>query len=355
MYQRFLKTKPLEFLIFFVTSKCNSNCKHCFNKINLNSKNDLNLDEIKLISQNLPDFKTLLLSGGEPFLRKELAKIVELFYFQNNISNLSIPTNGFLSNQIYEMTKQILDFCPKIKLTLNFSIDGLEKIQDSLRGVEKSFANCLKSLTLLQELKVDYPNLNIQVNSIVSEKNYGSLFDLMIFLKKFNLDGHYLELIRGNFEKSTNAELLKLYKQNIALLKRHYLNKLFKKSNLRFLRKVNHLGKIIQLYKLQLNILKHHKLPFLCHAGQNIGVIQSNGDVHLCEPLSAIGNLKSSNYNFHLLWNSLDAQKQRKTIKSDKCACTHCVFLLKSIENNFFSFFIKSPYYYAKNYLFGGL
>src|SRR5512135_1713176 len=73
----------LQSIIFFVTSACNLRCSHCFYWQNLNRQEDLRLEEIEKISLNLPSFSRLLISGGEPFLRKELPDIIRLFYKNN--------------------------------------------------------------------------------------------------------------------------------------------------------------------------------------------------------------------------------------------------------------------------------
>ena len=88
----------IDFLIFFVTSKCNSNCKFCFYKSKLNSGDDLSLGEIRKISLGIGNFTNLLFSGGEPFLREDLPEIVDIFISQNQVKNISIPTNGINTN-----------------------------------------------------------------------------------------------------------------------------------------------------------------------------------------------------------------------------------------------------------------
>ena len=61
------KGDPLQF-IFFITSKCNLRCRHCFYAENLNKPDsELSIDEIEKISQNMNDLLWFSMTGGEPF------------------------------------------------------------------------------------------------------------------------------------------------------------------------------------------------------------------------------------------------------------------------------------------------
>ncbi len=88
-------------LIFHVTFRCNARCRFCFNwrEINQNKDKELSLEEIQKISENLPRFPWLLLSGGEPFLRSDLVDLIETFHRNNKVAHVTIPTNGISSKK----------------------------------------------------------------------------------------------------------------------------------------------------------------------------------------------------------------------------------------------------------------
>ena len=122
-------------LTFFVTSSCNAKCIHCFNWESLNSaKNELTLDEISEITKRIPFLMSLIVSGGEPFLRKDLDLVIERFYKDTDVANVSIPTNGILSEQVYKTTLSILNKCEGISLSVSLSIDALEEKHDSIEN-----------------------------------------------------------------------------------------------------------------------------------------------------------------------------------------------------------------------------
>ena len=97
-------------LTFFVTGLCNLRCKMCFYLDNIEKarkKDELTLDEIRKISEKLKPFIWLLISGGEPFLRDDIFDICKTFYQNNNVKNITIPTNGLETEKIIEITDKL--------------------------------------------------------------------------------------------------------------------------------------------------------------------------------------------------------------------------------------------------------
>ena len=119
---RFLTRRYPFQVTHFVTGRCNARCNHCFYWKSLNKgTNELSLGEINRISKSMPNFFSLMLTGGEPFLRDDLSAIAHIYYRNNRIKNLGIPTNGLLPEKIYSTAKNILDTCPGIFFTIAIS------------------------------------------------------------------------------------------------------------------------------------------------------------------------------------------------------------------------------------------
>ncbi len=74
-------TPPL--LVLFVNSICNLTCEHCFYWRSLNQRDDLSYEELERLSADLDPIENLNLSGGEPFLRKDVDRVVRLFVRNN--------------------------------------------------------------------------------------------------------------------------------------------------------------------------------------------------------------------------------------------------------------------------------
>ena len=83
------------------------------------------------ISKELNDLMWLDIGGGEPFLRKDLYKIVNLFKKQV----VAIPTNGFLTDNIIDQVNRI--DTSNCELTIYFSIYGLKETHNKIRKNEE--------------------------------------------------------------------------------------------------------------------------------------------------------------------------------------------------------------------------
>ena len=60
----------------------------------------------------------LVLSGGEPYLRRDLPQIISAFYRNSGTRMVAIPTNAYLPDAIEESTRQVLTDCPELKLNV---------------------------------------------------------------------------------------------------------------------------------------------------------------------------------------------------------------------------------------------
>ncbi|HEY4482331.1 MAG TPA: radical SAM protein, partial [Candidatus Brocadiaceae bacterium] len=84
-------------LTIFVTSRCNAFCNHCFYWKELNNgKDDISISNLEKLANNLNGLRQILLTGGEPFLRNELAEISKIFH-RKGVRAITIPTNGLLT------------------------------------------------------------------------------------------------------------------------------------------------------------------------------------------------------------------------------------------------------------------
>ncbi|MFW9877258.1 MAG: radical SAM protein [Candidatus Thorarchaeota archaeon] len=317
-----IRNSPSE-IIFFVTNKCNSQCKGCLYWPKLNNKKfkDLTFNEIKKIFTPLHKVKRILISGGEPYLRNDFVEIC-IFFNKKNIDFLFIPTNGILTKKILDQTKKILDnFSGYIKISV--SIDGTNEIYKKLRR-KNTFRNSLNTLSGLIDLKKEYPNLSVGVSTRILNLNLQNIGKLILYLRKnYDLDFHFVFPIRGKLKEKyikppTQEQYKKISKINIDLYKG--INKFMQKT----------------FDCLIMDLLFNRQWPFKCVAGKYNGVIESDGAIRLCEILEPIGSLRGNSYNFDKIWNSRKSNVLRRIIKEGNCSkgCTHGCFLRPSFFVN---------------------
>ena len=108
-------------LILFVTNRCNLKCYFCCYKDSLNSSKDLPLSTFEKMARSIPRLKSLLISGGEPFLREDLFDIISLFVHHCGARFISIPNNGFFTDRVLALTQKFLEKEKAAFLTLLFS------------------------------------------------------------------------------------------------------------------------------------------------------------------------------------------------------------------------------------------
>jgi len=335
----------LQNVIFFVTSVCNSRCIGCFNWQNLNQKDDLTLEEIDKFTKTMPHFNHVLFSGGEPFLRKDLLAICRIFKKNNKIKSISIPSNGILTNKIKETTEQILKEIPSLGVGIHFSLDGLKETHEKVRGVPRSFEKVVESIKDIVELKTKYPQLDVTVNTVISNLNYKELGKLVDVVKGLDVDDHTFDLLRGMVKDKGEISLPAIEE----IKKLESLRKSVRKYYLRkegFVHRLFSLSKENYLLDSQRRVLCGKRLKFRCLAGNVSAVITHKGEVGLCELLPLIGALRKEGYNFGKIWQSEKAQVQRKQIANHKCDCTHTCFLSMSIDHSPLDVFIKMPLKY---------
>jgi len=168
------KRRPIQ-LTFFVTRKCNARCPFCFYLAGAGEEPDrseeLSLDEIEKISASLGRMLWVAFSGGEPYLRRDLAKISKVFHDRNKPSFLLFPTNGLLPDRISETTEKILRTCPNSVIAVKISIDGIGAGHDDLRKTPGGFGKARETYRRLDRLRRLYPNLELGINTVFCSEN----------------------------------------------------------------------------------------------------------------------------------------------------------------------------------------
>jgi 12,18-didecarboxysiroheme deacetylase len=134
-------------VVWNITRRCNLKCVHCYAQAKDQVfDNELTTDEGKNLIDDLSQYKVpvLLLSGGEPTIRKDLPELAA--YAIEKGMRAVISTNGTLITQ--EMARVLKD----IGLSyVGISLDGMEKIHDRFRGVKGAYRAALEGIKNCQD------------------------------------------------------------------------------------------------------------------------------------------------------------------------------------------------------------
>ena len=351
------RPKALESVFLFVTSTCNSLCRTCFYWDELNKGRDLSFDQLQRISQTAPAFHKLWISGGEPFLRKDLAEIIELFYINNGARHVNLPTNGLLPAKMESVVSHLLERCPELVIDLNFSLDGLANTHDAIRGVPNNFAKTLATIRLAEQKWGDIHRVRRNIVSCVTTENYQELVDLgRQMMRETNPDGHYFEIVRGNpmdpaLKRIPREELTALHRR-LMWFHEQYADKLFAHLSpaTRAFARAYYLGNIKLHFDLhEQNHYTDKAWPMPCTAGQTTFVIDHDGHFRSCELRSKLGDLKDYDYNLTAALQSDAMKKEVADIPGAKCWCTHSCFIHGSTKFSPRVLLFHIPWSYLKH------
>lgn len=146
-----------------VTYRCNAKCTMC-NRYKAPSKpeQEISIETIK----KLPEMYFTNITGGEPFIRDDLKDIVRELLKKSD--RIVISTNGFFTDRIVELCKEF----PQVGIRI--SIEGLEKTNNEIRGLDDGFN---RGYTTLKKL-VDMGMKDVGFGMTVQDRNAADLVPL---------------------------------------------------------------------------------------------------------------------------------------------------------------------------------
>ncbi len=312
-------------LYLFVTNRCNAKCKHCFYWKHTNiTGHEMSLDELKGVAKSIHrEISGVAITGGEPFLRRDLVDICKEFLGNRRVKSFSLVTNGLLSEKIHNDVKEILNFSsPNVRILVTVSLDGFEKTHDKIRNTPDSFFKVVATIHKLKSLQKKHPNLEVSAVTTVMKDNHGQIEQLNRFVENDLGIYHRINLFRSARTDvfGVSRDLLSDFSSGrdsglpleMPELERicHY-----------FLSKENWLEYHKMILRYSLEILRYRRKMFDCLAPQSNMVIYPNGDMSFCEFLKPVGNLRHNGFQFQKLWNAGESNALRKKLKN--CVCTH--------------------------------
>ncbi|HNY49922.1 MAG TPA: radical SAM/SPASM domain-containing protein [Smithella sp.] len=320
------------YLIYFITSQCMGHCRHCFYWDHINQAESLlSIEEIDKIAASMGRIYQLILTGGEPFFREDVADLAERFYIYNNLYHLSVATSGYHPERVEKAVKILLKKCPGLKITIGLPVEGTETLNDEIRGIQGFYKRTVETLSRLKKIQQHAPQLNILIDLTISSFNSDRLLEIYDhLLNDLKPDLINAILTRGNSrdpdaKKIDTNEVAKLF----ALMEEDIRKGRIKGYG--FLSKWLH-AKDIVLRQTALDIFQNHTYHLPCQAGRTAGVLMPEGDVYACELREKpIGNLRAFDYNFPALWKSENATAIRREILDTRCSCHHQCFLSNTL------------------------
>lgn len=320
-------------LTYSVTAACQSKCKTCqigamFCQDPTRAQKDLRLDEIEKIFKSMKPVYFFNMSGGEPFMRDDLPKIVSLACKYLSPKVIHTPTNAILTDTIVKNTEKIIkivrEYDAAVPVTVKPSIDGVGEKHDEIRGVRGNFQCLLKTIEGLKELEEKYSNFHLELGTVISNFNINDLDEIEDFVHSLGVESYRNEVAECRTEFFNLEDLITppadVYQRLIKEFARKVEENIGKKKRLA---RTTEAMRVVY-YDLAGKILEKQRQVIPCYAGVSNVHINYDGGVWPCCVLGysqEMGNLREYDYDFQKLWRSPKANEVRKYIKNKNCAC----------------------------------
>lgn len=317
-----------------ITYRCNLKCRMCLlYGTDMDYSRELSLGQWqKLIDEVICWRPKISLTGGEPFLRKDIVELVR--YIKKRGLRCSINTNGVASQKnLKEVLHAGLDH-------LTFSIDGPEYIHDYIRGEKGAFKKMCENIRFVIRSRSTLPS--VWGICVISKENVEHLDRLTDIAAELGLDGIQFQQVM--FLDSNNLGLYQKEIKERAWEGESYIERLNhgqEELNVEILiEKVKVIKKKGKKLKLAVTFLppltssdirRYYKAPLWVYSHRciipwtNI-TIAPNGDVFPCIRLR-LGNIVEDSVNS--IWNGgtfIDFRKDLKR-KGIFIRCRRCCHL----------------------------
>lgn len=308
-----------------VTEVCNLRCIHCRSSSDLkSSEGNFSTEEAKSLIDDIASYcnPVLVLTGGEPLLRKDLFEIAG--YASMKGFRVCIATNGTLINdEICTGMKQ-----NNVKM-VSLSLDGPTKeVHDDFRNMHGAFDGAISGIKYLKKHRIPF-----LINSSFTKRNQNYIAETFRFAKSLGATAWYMFMIVPTGRGKELFEELISPEDYDEILKWHFDMELKENEILMRPTCAPHYYRIVpQLSKERSIKFKRRSLTFStgggkgCVAGQTICLIDCFGNIKPCSyfPLSA-GNLKEK--SFKEIWEKSPLMQDMRKFKEFKGRCGKCEFL----------------------------
>jgi radical SAM protein with 4Fe4S-binding SPASM domain len=313
----------IKYMNFAVTFLCNSRCGMCdiweiYRGKSYLLKNELTLAEIQAVfgSPLFRHLRSISLTGGEVFLRRDFDQVVGFFLTKFPEASLTIPT-GSINPELNAKTLRaiIRDYKPaKGRMYLSVSLDGIGETHNQQRGINV-FDKAMRVIDDALSLDV----LGVGVSFTITRENWRDLeqvYDLargrgIEFSAQFaqNSETYYA---KTNLPGGWAREELGAISQVLDRVAADHLKDLPLHRQAADVRSYY----VSQMVDYQAN----PRRIFTCYSGTHSLYLDPYGNVYPCIVLSKkLGNVRER--SFEEIWLGAEAQAVRRSIAAEACDC----------------------------------
>ncbi len=306
-----------------VTYYCNSRCTMCniwqiYRRDRSRAAAELSLEDLRHIfsSRRFAKLSSVSLTGGEPFLRRDLVEIAGFFLENFPSASLVIPTDSVSPGLTLKKVRQVIDrFRPgRDRFGIAVSLDGQKEAHNRQRGMD-CYDKAIEVLHELAEL-----NLSLHVSYTVTTGNTADVLAIYKIAQEIGA-AFSVQIAQGssNYYGDNSTQLNPWKASELD----HVDEQVSEIADDRWSR----LGRVSKMtdttdYFLR-RMVDYHREPrriFTCYSGIHSCFIDPYGDVYACLMLDRkLGNAKRD--GFDTVWNGPVADEVRQSIERKECHC----------------------------------
>lgn len=323
--ERILAPTPsdIHYVNFAVTFLCNSRCRMCdiwqiYRGKGAQARTELSVSEIERVFRSplLQRLRSISLTGGEVFLRRDFAEIVGFFLGHFPQAAITIPTGSINPELSGQVLRRILrDYRPeKGRLFLSVSLDGIGLTHDHQRGI-RVFD---KAMRVIEEtLSLD--GLRVGVSFTITRENWRDLPAVYRLAREKGLEfsaqfAQSSETYYATTNPPTGWRTEDLHAIGDAL--EEVIGEMF--AQMSFRQRVTD----VRAYYFQrmVDYQSHPRRIFTCYSGTHSFYLDPYGNVYPCITLNRkLGNVREQ--SFEDIWLGPQAQAIRQLIADRRCEC----------------------------------
>ena len=309
--------RPMAISNLALTYRCNSRCSTCgIWRMGEPWGRELTAGELRgFFRENrglLSGVKTIQLTGGEPFLREDIAEVAESIWSCIPSAFIWIATNGSLPDTIIRSIGEMLEATPFGGLGVTVSLDGLGETHDAQRGVPGSYLLALETLRGLSRLRREHPRLGLSAGMTITPRNQGEIIPVMGIAEGLGADftvrpANFSESYYRNRPVEGEWDMTRLTESLRAVAAHHVRCKGLIRA-----------APVISFLRGTLEYASSRRRALPCSAGSSSFFLDPHGDVYPCLFMGqALGNIRDT--PFADIWASEAAKAARLKVEAGVC------------------------------------
>jgi MoaA/NifB/PqqE/SkfB family radical SAM enzyme len=301
-----------------ITYRCQCRCRTCnIWKTEETEREELALEEYRALFESdiLGEVRSIQITGGEPFMRRDLPELVSTIHASLPDCTFWIPTNGMDPRAVEEATKEMLEDLKGKGVGVSVSVDGMERTHDVQRGVGGSFKKAMETLRRLSALRDEHPGLGLTVGMTLTPENYREASEVYTLARRFGADFsmrpvNFSEIYYRNMDErrpldDVSGELL-------PLIRKIARDTVKRKGIIHSAPTLRYMQGIVDYIRDP----THRRLP--CAAGEDSFFLDPYGDVYPCIFVNEkMGNIREE--QLRDLWWTDAASSTREQISRGDC------------------------------------